>query len=37
MEDKAKVVEMLSEAYMGTSTLNREDLESREEEVWPYQ
>ena len=35
MEHKAKVVEMLSEAYMGTSTLKRGDLEAREDEVWP--
>jgi len=33
MEHKAKVVEMLSEAYMGTSTLKRGDLEAREDEV----
>ena len=35
MEHKAKVVEMLSEAYMGTSTLKSGDLEAREDEVWP--
>jgi len=33
VEEKAKVVEMLTEAYMGTSTLKREELEAGEEEV----
>ena len=33
VEEKAKVVEMLSKAYMGSSTLKREELEAGEEEV----
>ena len=35
MEETGKVVEILSEAYMGTSRLEREDLETKEDEVWP--
>ena len=34
-EEIGNVVEILSEAYMGTSRLKREDLETKEEEVWP--
>ena len=37
MEEEAKVVEMLSEAYMGISTLKRGALEAREEEVWHWE
>ena len=33
VEEKAKVVEMLTEAYMGSFTLKREELEAGEEEL----
>ena len=33
VEEKEKVVEMLTEAYMGSATLKAEELEAGEEEV----